>query len=50
MDKFGKILIVNVRLTYGLEIKRYYNDQWHGRWKTGWWGYKSTGNTPYRCS
>lgn len=32
-DKFGKILIVNVRLLWSRN-QTYYNDQWHGRWKT----------------
>ena len=32
-NKFGKILIVNVRLLWSRN-QSYYNDQWHGRWKT----------------
>ena len=32
-NKFGKILIVNVRLLWSRD-QSYYNDQWHGRWKT----------------
>ena len=30
--KFGKILIVNVRLLWSRN-QAYYNDQWHGKWK-----------------
>ena len=30
--KFGKILIVNVRLLWSRD-QEYYNDQWHGKWK-----------------
>ena len=32
-NKFGKILIVNVRLLWSRN-QSYYNDQWHGKWKT----------------
>ena len=30
--RFGKILIVNVRLLWSRD-QEYYNDQWHGKWK-----------------
>jgi UDP-N-acetyl-2-amino-2-deoxyglucuronate dehydrogenase len=30
--KFGKILIVNVRLLWS-RYQNYYNDKWHGKWK-----------------
>ncbi len=32
-NKFGKILIINIRLLWSRN-QSYYNDQWHGRWKT----------------
>ena len=31
-NKFGKILLVNVRLLWS-RYQNYYNDKWHGRWK-----------------
>jgi UDP-N-acetyl-2-amino-2-deoxyglucuronate dehydrogenase len=30
--KFGKILVVNIRLLWS-RYQSYYNDEWHGRWK-----------------